>query len=639
MKTAVLGTVCSLVFCGYSGAQPAEVALPARLLTPSDLRGGDYVRDGFGARTDVLVYSIGSPSENGGSLGGPLTAVAGYDDVRFGGPASSGDVVINGLSLGAWYPTDAPGHLYARVTFYQDHSNTVPANQTPHSGESVVWQLDLGEGWGGPGQRAGGAFFDNPATFVNPIVLTEAFIGTDRIVGCKLELFVDAAFTTRASGHDFMRRVNYGQHVVGGSDPFTWFAPANPGDGVIVNRNRSGRADGPRGVFLKLQGTGYTLVAPVADYDLGCVADGRSSFPIDTAVSQNDSRDVAWASVCLAGDATDNAGATGVGQFIDLWLTGAGNISMAIFDSEIGNLLAVDHSDGPDGNGQFSFGIGRRSAVGNGKQRDGRDAVGISGLTAGNYLVAFAPQGSTFADGWIVNPASGGSRIGMLELETNVNGTRLDASVPPLIDADLDSNGVILAPGVALPFVYRSPFAISWYRFTTCQDSSDSLPISVDLASSDLPPSGSAHAVFDDSGNLIASRSAEVGNAAPIVFDSGSVLPAGTYYIMQSYQGTAFSPVAGTAGRWHARSTVGNSGFAFEGVLLVGYNACPAACSWEASGCPADQDGDGDIDSDDVSGFFANFQSVNECADQDGDGGLNPDDISTFFTRFEVGGC
>jgi len=51
--------------------------------------------------------------------------------------------------------------------------------------------------------------------------------------------------------------------------------------------------------------------------------------------------------------------------------------------------------------------------------------------------------------------------------------------------------------------------------------------------------------------------------------------------------------------------------------------------------CPADWDGDDDVDSDDVVAFFTDFE--NGEADLDGDGDTDSDDIIGFFTGFESG--
>jgi len=62
-------------------------------------------------------------------------------------------------------------------------------------------------------------------------------------------------------------------------------------------------------------------------------------------------------------------------------------------------------------------------------------------------------------------------------------------------------------------------------------------------------------------------------------------------------------------------------------------------CPWELSGCTADQDGDEDVDSDDIALFFAAFEGGDNCGDQDADEDVDSDDINIFFGLFEAGGC
>jgi len=72
-----------------------------------------------------------------------------------------------------------------------------------------------------------------------------------------------------------------------------------------------------------------------------------------------------------------------------------------------------------------------------------------------------------------------------------------------------------------------------------------------------------------------------------------------------------------------------------EFALAGGGTGCP----WENFGCTADQDGDEDVDSDDINLFFSAFESGDNCGDQDGDEDVDSDDITVFFGLFEAGGC
>jgi len=70
---------------------------------------------------------------------------------------------------------------------------------------------------------------------------------------------------------------------------------------------------------------------------------------------------------------------------------------------------------------------------------------------------------------------------------------------------------------------------------------------------------------------------------------------------------------------------------AVDEVSVVG-----VVCTNPPSGCPADWDGDDDVDSDDIAAFFGGFETGD--ADFDGDGDTDSDDVTGFFTSFD-GGC
>ena len=55
--------------------------------------------------------------------------------------------------------------------------------------------------------------------------------------------------------------------------------------------------------------------------------------------------------------------------------------------------------------------------------------------------------------------------------------------------------------------------------------------------------------------------------------------------------------------------------------------------------CPADYNQDGGITGDDISAFFADYESGGGCGDANQDGGITGDDISFFFQAYEAGGC
>ncbi len=62
------------------------------------------------------------------------------------------------------------------------------------------------------------------------------------------------------------------------------------------------------------------------------------------------------------------------------------------------------------------------------------------------------------------------------------------------------------------------------------------------------------------------------------------------------------------------------------------------ACT-TCTACAADYNQDGGITGDDISAFFADYDSGETCADVNQDGGITGDDIAFFFTAYEDGGC
>jgi len=102
-----------------------------------------------------------------------------------------------------------------------------------------------------------------------------------------------------------------------------------------------------------------------------------------------------------------------------------------------------------------------------------------------------------------------------------------------------------------------------------------------------------------------------------------------------------------TIGFENADGTVATS-FVRDDVVSTGVRAIltddtdncgTGGCDSDITSCRADQDGDEDIDSDDITLFFSNFENGDSCGDQDGDDDVDSDDITIFFSRFEAGGC
>jgi len=587
---------------------------------------------GYGERVDLIVYD-----RRGGTGGFGVGQTALQDDIVFGGPGASGDITINGLALyiiQRIVVDAANDHGFVRFTFFDAYDSQQQAtggpwaDATAASTETRVINLDLGTGWAGAYSPNTGLNYG--MVTINPLLLEDAFIGLDRAVGCRVEMFADATFTTAWAPMVPALSVGALPTVGTSVDPiqlqrgvytqlspvlYDWFATGGPPSAGSV-----------RGLWGAFRGTGYP--APRPDRELvnatGCLADGVTSRSASASGAAPK-----WYTFCLNTDATDT-----MSQFLDIDTEGSAGDTVVALYSSTGTLLMVDDGSGSGNNDQFSFGIGRRAAVGDGLQYDGRDTLaGLKGLPAGEYDFVVAPAGATFDNGWAVASAAPSTSF-TVNFNTNTNGASLAPSAAPALTADLDLSGPIVAPGVALPTTATPAYGVNWYRFTTCRDASTEFPVVVDMAGSNSY--GNTHIVFDSSGNEVARENyTGVGqvNAPDITFDGVTrSLPAGTYYLAHTYSTTDT-----TGSRWHVRCTDGDDGWTLTGTVNVQWETC-VTCAWLGDNCYADYDNSGGIDGDDVIAFFADWDANAICADADGSTGVDGDDVIAFFTSWDAGG-
>jgi hypothetical protein len=614
-------------------AQQADDTTNLPPVTPvqmDQIQGGNWLRSSYGDRVDLVVYDCGIAVDTGGGFAGPANNPSTAEDVVFGGAGATGDITINGIAAGFWVPATATAtdNIYMLVTFSDTYNTTLSTVVTPVTdptlgGTTVLWDLNWGAGW--QGAAGAGTYFPDPVTFTGAgALLTDAFIGLDRLVGVKQEIYFvapDGVTETPAFGWGIIRRANNTGNVVGSTNVQGYYAGI-AGDATI-NAVSGGTLSGGnrRGTYLALQGTGYAPPRPTTT-NLGTLADTVTSQSGSVAAGG-----VSWYTITLAGDATDP-----FTQFLDIDTEGStGDVCVAIFDNT-GTLIAFDKDSGSGTNDQLSFGIGRRAAVGDGRQYDGRNYLpGIAGLPAGEYDVVVAPADATFADGWGVSSSSAGGAF-TLRFNTNTNGTLAAPSVLPPIVTDLNAGGDLLAPGVPIATAEFAPYQVNWYQFTTCNAASAAEPVILDMLSSNS--FGNIQAVYDNTGSLVASSTAATGNAADLVFDGTTLaLPAGTYYLVHSYSDANIG-----TNRWHFRSTSGDNGFDIGGTVNIFWSACGGSCTWAADGCFADYDNNGGIDGDDVIGFFADWDAAGPCADVDASGGVDGDDVISFFGAWDAGG-
>jgi hypothetical protein len=638
-----------------------EVAEP---VTIDQIQGGDYKRGGYASRADLEVFQIGVPAETGGVFAGSGTNV--YDDANFGGPYTSNadPLVLNGMSIGFILPAVFPpvngDQLYTRVTFYPNHDSTVADPANPYSGTpTVVANLDWGAGWVAGATPGSVRYWPTSITFNGTIAtLTNAdvFSGgpTDRTAGVKIEPFHDAAFTIRATEYQVVRRAGFAGWKVGSGDTWGWFSTAaTVASGEMTQNERSGggalaasvqpnvNTGNCRATYMGFQGTGF-IIAPPTPTDLGTLADGATVVnPVTYTGSQ-----VRWYQFTIGAGAID-----GSNTFLDLDNEGAtGDFSVALYDGNAasvnyGAVVEFDNDSGSGTNAQLSFGMGRRAAVGDGLQYDGRGAYnGAAGLPAGTYFVAVAPNGSTFADGFTVTPGTLPAPADSgLTVRTNVNGAPIGPSVAPIValSDDLQPSPLVV-PGGQFAGVGMEAGSPRWIRFTTCVPADDTNTVTLDWAGTDVAGGASA-SFFDTAGNLVTQVTyAGTGTPPPTVFNSSNPLPAGTYYMALYYAGIQIQPNSPqTDGRWHVRGTTQNNGFNFAGTIQVVNDGCTLPCG------TADFDGDGDTGTDaDIEAFFACLAG-NCCAtcypggadfNADGDTGTDAD-IESFFRVLAGGPC
>ncbi|QQS08538.1 MAG: hypothetical protein IPK69_11175 [Phycisphaerales bacterium] len=313
---------------------------------------------------------------------------------------------------------------------------------------------------------------------------------------------------------------------------------------------------------------------PATPIALGSIADAGLNRLTETL-----NNDIKFYTFTLAGDATDAAL-----QFLDVDTEGsATDVSMALYyangrlagrNTGVGNS-AIDDNDGSGNNALLTYGIGRRAAVSDGTQYDGRDGQ----LFAGDFVLAVGPGGSLFDQNFTTFPGAGAGNF-QLHFRTNTNGAALTPSVPPLVVQDL---GQILSPGnTTATTAQTGPGGIVWYKFDVCAGMRDpGTFFDIDLSRSGffggaVPNFGTA-ALFDANGNLVDAdgpdsvdivwptlsygnvgpRPAHSGNAAEVnnTGQDGALGP-GTYYLAVASGFLDVSPAALADGRWHVRPDI-----------------------------------------------------------------------------------
>jgi hypothetical protein len=342
------------------------------------------------------------------------------------------------------------------------------------------------------------------------------------------------------------------------------------------------------GLIIKVE-LDDTPIAPTAE-DLG---DASASATITRSAAS--ASPVKWYTVSLSTGALDN-----LGTFIDIDTEGsASDVDMALFTSG-GDLIEIDRDGGSGNNAQFSFGVGRRAAVGDGEQYDGRHFLrgtvqNVQGLPADTYFLAVGSAGTVFSNGFNTSGSTGGTFN--LTVRSNTNGDPLAASVAPiavdggtistlteLIEQDIDARRTV------------------WWTFTTCRDATDDGDPGSTGSFLDISPELiTTHDVdaelflFDSAGNLVSADGAEATSPLPLLsfgdvspvrpaafagypdFDGiDGNLPAGTYYLACAYDGVTGLADPVVDGRFHLRNVGGSSGWGYSFGVIPSWSDCPA---------------------------------------------------------------
>ncbi|MBI1191224.1 MAG: hypothetical protein GC200_11160 [Tepidisphaera sp.] len=304
------------------------------------------------------------------------------------------------------------------------------------------------------------------------------------------------------------------------------------------------------GYQLSLQGDVQNSIQP---FPLGSIGDNGTSFQLLVGTSS-----VRWCSFTIAGDATDAAL-----QFLDLDTEGSTtDVAIGLYD-DTAHLLATDDNSGSGTNAQLSFGVGRRPAIGDGKQYDGRSGQ----LPAGIYYVGIALGGSLFQGGYSIVPAQGPAAEVSLNFHTNVNGSPLAPSVPPIIAAGHDFDALFGPvdpdqPGGAFRQLTPADTGVGgviWDRFTLASAIDAAHFLNLIASQSTLFAPALAY-IFDAGGNIVYSDGPNafpkfiIGGPGPNTPPEATAgLPAGTYYLA-SVLSPADDLRSVTSGqRWHVR--------------------------------------------------------------------------------------
>ncbi|MBK9189682.1 MAG: hypothetical protein IPM33_12080 [Phycisphaerales bacterium] len=598
----------------------------------------------FGSRANALVYSTGLPTETGGGwrfFGSNYYSMA--DDVSFTpGLGTGGNFQMNGIAF-AWIisPTPVVAAGTARITFtvFDDHA---PGVLPPYGNQLSQFAFDVAHAQSDPGGGFLIQFFPNPIA----IPALGQYLQPDD--NCMVQMDITDLAGVPHTNLNVAGRGGYSGSTIiteAGTTNFNRSIRQAPTPGTWA-LNGTTAVGGARAIYLKLQGD-VTIPTPTCT-SVPAITDAGASLPV--AAGNN----VEWYCVTINGDATDDAGNTFDGQFFDLDTEGSDqDLSIALYDSA-GARVGVDADGGSGTNAQLSYGMGRRAAVGDGDQYDGRHGE----LLAGTYYLAVAPAGATFSNSaFNVTSATPLAGTNQVRFFTNTGGSPLAASVPPIAThLGMIDGSAQVTTGAVQPEANR----VAWFSFETCVAAEDPTSyLDLDSIGSHAVSDGEVF-IFDSVGNLVATDDdngpgafpqLSFGQIAPsrLPFGDGlafegqnGTLPAGFYYMgLGLFDTYAKINNPATDGRWHLRCESGSS-LTQQITFTPSWTECPAGnCPWSQGGCIADYNGSGGTPDDaDVAAFFDAWNAGDECSDANGSGGTPDDaDVAMFFDLWNQGGC
>jgi hypothetical protein len=612
-------------------------------------------RDGYSSRAIGTVYNNGGEA-NTNTNGLAYIGMSSWgDEMRFDSGPWAGvgtrlatEVIVWIQSSGVNCPTGTTQQYDILVDMYADADHDYTANpmliNTPLASFRVAVNATCGvqTGWivnltGAPG---GGVLIPSNAVFIK-YRLVEPGTETFRTTGSNGPTFGIGTTLVGTSTPSFAADVNVDKVFAGAPTPIVGF-------GANANEHRISSTAIPRNQRGRLRGDIPPPPEPTHE-DLGTLTDAGLTITRPLAPGATN-----WYKFTINNGAMD-APLT----FLDVDAEGsvAANVSMGLYTNGA-TLVGFDHDEGSGLLPQLTFGVGRRAAVGDGRQYDGRDAQ----LQPGTYFLAVSSGNASFADAYSVsNPGTDTGDI-TVRFATNVNGTPAAPSVSPA-GPTVTQVGQILSPGAQTTAQTPAPRDTVWYALSICAPASGDNYLDVDFSMSTASADTEAF-LFDANGNLVVQnddadadnaapfyllsqlsfgntgpRPAFHANARPFAGDDGN-LPVGTYYLGVGLFNTTELANAATNGRFHLR---GASGSALPVTLTFYTNMveCAPTCG------NSDFNGDGDFGTDqDIEAFFACLAG-NCCAtcwpggsDFNGDGDFGTDqDIESFFRVLAGGPC